>query len=179
MELSGPQWVGRYPTSKSISDLKSPFKENLQAFYDALIHAGAKITISATLRPEPRAFLMRTSYDIAKKTIKPEAAPKLAGLAIDWVHPTNDESVKAAQQMVSGYGIVYRPAFPTKHSTGTAIDMNVTWSGALNIKLADGSVKTIASTPRDNSNHELHLAANTYNVHKLVTDAPHWSDNGH
>ena len=179
MELSGAQWVARYPTSKSISDLKSPFKENLQAFYDALIHAGAEVRISATLRPEQRAFLMRTSYDIAKKTIKPEAAPKLAGLAIDWVHPTNDESVKAAQAMVNGYGIVYRPAFPTKHSTGTAIDMAVTWNGTLNIKLADGTVKAIVSGPRDNSNHELHLTANSYNVHKLVTDPPHWSDSGH
>ncbi|AYL96481.1 peptidoglycan-binding domain-containing protein [Mucilaginibacter celer] len=179
MELSGPQWVGRYPTSKSISDLTSPFKENLQAFYDALIKAGATVKISATLRPKQRAFLMHTSFDIAKKTIKPQDAPKLEGVDINWVHASADESVKAAQQMVDGYGIVFRPAYPTKHSTGTAIDMNVSWTGVLKIKLADGTEKVISSTPRDNSNHDLHVAANTYNVHKLVTDAPHWSDNGH
>jgi len=178
-ELSGAQWVARFPGSSSIGSLVSPFKENVQRFYDALITASASAVISATLRPTERAFLMRTSYDIANEIIAPGDAGKLAGVNIEWVHPTLQASIKAATAMVTGYGIVYQPAYPTKHSDGTAIDMNITWTGSLKIRKADGNEKEIATTPRNNSNSELQQVANTYSVYKLVSDPPHWSDDGH
>lgn len=178
-ELSGAIWVNRYPGSKLISDLVTPFKEKAQKFYDALVAAGLSPNITATLRPKERAYLMKTSYDIAKELIAPENAPTLAGVNINWVHPTTQASVNAAKAMVSGYGIVYQPAYPTKHSDGTAIDMTVSWSGTLRIKQADGTVKEITSNPKDNGNTDLHKVAEGYGVYKLVSDKPHWSDNGH
>lgn len=178
-ELSGAQWVARFPGSNSISSLSSPFRESVQNFHSALIAASASVSISATLRPRERAYLMRTCYDIANNIITPANAGTLAGVNIEWVHPTLQASINAAKAMVTGYGIVYQPAYPTKHSDGTAIDMNINWTGTLNVRKSDGTMKSIASTPRTNANLELQEVANTYNIYKLASDPPHWSDNGH
>jgi hypothetical protein len=178
-ELSGVQWVARFPGSNSINSLASPFKENVQKFYSALVAASATINISATLRPLERAFLMRTSFDIANGIISPSNAGSLANVNINWVHNTPQASIEAAKAMVSGYGIVYQPAYPTKHSEGTAIDMNITWKGILNIKKADETIKSISTTPRTNANLELQQVANSYDIYKLASDPPHWSDDGH
>lgn len=148
-------------------------------FIAAITTAGGTVRISATLRPVQRAYLMRTSWDIAKGTIKAADAPILAGVDINWVHPSDAESIQAAQDMVDGYGIVFRPAYPTKHSDGTAIDMNVSWSGNLPINNADGTSATISTTPRDNDNSDLQTVGETYDVFKLISDKPHWSDDGH
>jgi D-alanyl-D-alanine dipeptidase len=179
MELSGSQWVHRYPTSRSIDDLVSPFKNQVKLFHDALIAAHAAVVISATLRPTERAFLMHTSFDIAAGTLAPQHAGTLPGLEIQWVHPTQAESIAAAKAMVAGYGIAFRPAFPSKHSEGTAIDMTITWTGTLNLKQANGLVIPITATPGNNSNSKLQQVGKTYGVIKLVSDPPHWSNNGH
>jgi len=178
-ELSGAQWVARFPGSSSVSDLTSPFRENATKFIAAIRAGGGTVNVTATLRPTERAFLMHTSFDIAKATIQAADAPTQPGVDINWVHPTDAQSIQAAQDMVDGYGIVFRPAFPTKHSDGTAIDMNITWTGNLPIKNADGSDATITSTPRDNGNTDLQNVGETYYVLKLVSDKPHWSDDGH
>lgn len=178
-ELSGAQWVARFPGSTSISSLISPFKDNVQSFYDALTDAGATIVIGATYRPKERAYLMRNAYDIANEIIAPEDAEELAGVNIEWVHPSLADSIKAAKAMVSGYGIVFAPAYPTKHSDKTAIDMTITWAGTLKVKKADGTEKEITSMPKSNANTDLQQVANTYNIYKLVNDPPHWSDDGH
>jgi len=178
-ELSGSIWVSRYPGSNKIDDLISPYRENVRKFFDALNDAGASVSIGATYRPKERAYLMQTAWDIAKGKIKAVNAPTLEGVDIEWVHATEADSVANAQHMVDGYRIVYRPAFPTKHSDRTAIDMSVSWTGTLAIENADGSVTSITSAPRDNDNVELHAVGSTYHVIKLVNDKPHWSDDGH
>lgn len=50
-KLSGKSWVSEFIGKKNINDLASPFQSNVQAFISALKKSGARITISATLRP--------------------------------------------------------------------------------------------------------------------------------
>ena len=177
-ELSGIQWVNRFPGSRDISTLVSPFKENFRNFHNSLLEAHATVSINATMRPKERAFLMKSSFQISRKLKKPEEIQELEGLNINWVHDTPSKSIAAATDMVNGYGIVFQPAFPTRHSLGLAVDMTVRWSGTLDIKQANGTVKSITSTPKDNTNTDLAAVARTFNVIKHPTDKPHWSDNG-
>lgn len=88
-------------------------------------------------------------------------------------------AVQAAADMFGGYNIVDRPARQSKHNRGTAVDMNITWSGNLIIANKDRSIITITSSPRNGNNTDLHLIGATYGVIKLVSDPPHWSDDGH
>src|SRR2546423_4884122 len=152
MEPSGVQFVSRFPGSRDPADLAEPFRTNLHRFLDALQAAGAAVHVTATFRPAKRAYLMHSSFAIARAkvapaTIKPfdpslvpEHDPNKGPLDIVWVHldqhgnPDLDASRHAADQMVQAFGIVFGPAFPTRHSTGFAIDMNITWTGTLNIK---------------------------------------------
>lgn len=46
--LSGPHWYNYFPTSRSISDLVSPFREKVQRFQKAMIDAGAQTIVTAT-----------------------------------------------------------------------------------------------------------------------------------
>lgn len=63
---SGISWCSRFPGSSSTETLVSPFKENVKDFITALNEAqqGISITISSTLRPEPRQYLMHWSWRI-------------------------------------------------------------------------------------------------------------------
>jgi D-alanyl-D-alanine dipeptidase len=198
MEPSGVQFVGRFPGSHDPADLAEPFRTNALRFLAALQAAGAAVHISATFRPTKRAYLMHFSFAIARAKIAPASIPPFdpnsvpahdpnkGPLDIAWVHldgngqPDLDASRHAAEAMVQAYGIAFGPAFPTKHSAGTAIDMTITWTGTLNIKDGNGQMVSIASTPRIGSgNAQLHKVGASYGVIKLVADPPHWSDNGH
>jgi hypothetical protein len=106
MELSGSEWVARFPTSASVDDLADPSKSNVQNFLSALNVAGASVTITATLRPPQRAYLMHWSWHIAKGLDDASDAPAMDGVDITWVHP-DGTSVQAAQDMVDGYGMAY------------------------------------------------------------------------
>ena len=66
-----------------------------------------------------------------------------------------------------------------RHTEGRAIDMDISWSGTLAIVGANGQTASIASTPRDGDNAQLQTVGAGYGVHKLATDPPHWSDDGH
>jgi hypothetical protein len=198
MELSGVQFVPRFPGSRDTADLVQPFRGNVERFLAALNAAGAAVHIQTTFRPAKRAFLMHFAFAIAKGSIAADKVPVFdpavvpaddlnkGPLDIEWVHrdaqghPDLAASRQVAAQMVTAYGIVFGPAFPTRHSARRAIDMTITWAGAL--KIADGASKvvTITSTPRTGAdNAELHKVGATYGVIKLVADHPHWSDNGH
>lgn len=177
-ELSGPQWVARFPTSHSIFDLKPPFQARMAAFFNALTAAGATIKISATVRPAERAYLMHWSFKIANKGQDPQTVPPMAGVNINWWHGDPNSSRDAARQMVSGYGIVHAPALNSLHTQGLAIDMTIGWTGTLSIKDAQGQVRAIGA-PNNGSNPALHQVGKTYGVIKLVSDPPHWSVNGH
>ncbi|HEU4326647.1 MAG TPA: glycoside hydrolase family protein [Roseiflexaceae bacterium] len=184
-ELSGEQWVARFPTSRSTADLAGDFGGNVDRFIEALRAAGASVRISATLRPPERAFLMHYAWRIAQGDINPADVPAREGVEIDWVHrnaqgrPDRAASRAAAQRMVDAYEIVHRPSLTSRHTEGLAIDMTITWSGTLSIANAEGETVRIASTPRTGAgNTELHAVGATYGVQKLASDPPHWSSDG-
>jgi hypothetical protein len=176
-ELSGKAWVSRFPTSRSILDLKPPFLAKMFNFNNALIKAGAKIKINATLRPPERAYLMHWSFKIAHGMIDPLDVPIMPGVDIRWSHGDLEQSRLAAIEMVQGYGIAFPPALTSNHIRGLAIDMNIAWSSILKIKDAAGGIVRIGA-PRSGANTKLHKVGKSYGVIKLVSDPPHWSDNG-
>jgi hypothetical protein len=58
--------------------------------------------------------------------------------------------------------------------------MSISWSGTLAIKDANGRTVSIRSEPRTGAgNRDLHRVGRSYGAIKLVSDPPHWSDNGH
>jgi hypothetical protein len=184
--LSGQLWVSKFPNSTSVDDLAGQFKSNAKKFIAALTAAGATVSISATLRPKERAFLMHWSFRVAKENYDPEKVPEMAGVDIDWVHKdakgnkSLDASKLAAGQMVDGYDIAYRPVLDSRHTEGNAIDMDISWSTS-ELKIKDGAGKdvTIKTGAKDGSNPELHKVGKSYGVVKLVSDPPHWSNDGH
>lgn len=193
-ELSGADWVDRFPTSRDVSDLVAPFQTNVQNFLNALTAAGATCHISATLRPPQRAYLMHYAWKIAKNGLNPASVPAYSGpgdpVNIDWVHRNAKGRVNraaskaAARAMVAGYGLKHIAALDGRHLYGRAIDITISWEGNLTIKNASGEDVVIRSTPRTGAdNHDLHKVGATYNVIKLVSpkhpDPPHWSDDGH
>lgn len=185
MELSGKAWVNKFPTSRDVEDLDPPFRDNVKRFLQAMTDAGCSITISATYRPRERAYLMHYAYRIARESLSPVNVPTLAGVDIQWDHrKANGQldlvaSRNAAEDMVLGYGIAFKPALNSQHTRKLAIDMTISWSGTLKIKNAQGSVVTITSSPRTGQNGNLVRVGATYNVIKLQSDPPHWSSDGH
>lgn len=183
---SGATWVAQFPTSTSTSDLDASFKSSVDNFISALNTAGATVNISATYRPPERAYLMHYSYRIAKDGLDPASVPAMAGVDICWVHRNaqgqadNAAAKAAANAMVNSYGIVYAPALESRHTQKLAIDMSIGWTGDLKIKKADGTDTTITSKPHTGAgNTDLHSVGAGYGAKKLVSDAPHWSSDGH
>ena len=177
--LSGQHWYDFFPTSKSISDLASPFRERVLAFQKAMIDAGAQTIIAATYRPPQRAYLMHYAARISRGSIKAEDVPRFPGVDIQWVHYTNAVSVKAAELMVDAYGIGGNPvALKSLHTERLAIDWNITWDGILRIKRRDGTIFNISAPTNGASNTILHNVGASYGVYKLLNDPPHWSYNG-
>ncbi len=177
--LSGPHWIDYFPTSKSISDLASPFRERVQSFQKALIDAGAQTIIAATYRPKQRAYLMHYAAKIDRGQIAAEDVPAMAGVDIEWVHYTNAGSVQAAEQMVEAYGVGGNPvALESRHTQKLAIDWNITWEGTLKIKKPDGAIVSVGSPPNGTNNTALHAVGSSYGVIKLLNDPPHWSSDG-
>lgn len=185
MALSGISWVSKFPTSRDVEDLLPPFRDNVKRFLAALSDAGCSVTISATYRPRERAYLMHYAYRIAREGLSPVGVPSLSGVDIQWDHrKTNGQldltaSRNAAEDMVLGYGIAFKPALNSQHTRKLAIDMTITWSGTIKIKNASGQVVTISTTPRTGQNGNLVRVGATYGVIKLQSDPPHWSSDGH
>jgi hypothetical protein len=156
-ELSGPQWVNRFPGSSQLTMLAQPFQAATTRFVEAMRNAGCNVIISATLRPPERAFLMRFSTAIARGEMDPEQVPGHSAVDIDWIHrmpngtPDAAKSRSAAIQMRDAYGISPTsplPALASRHTEGNAIDMTISWAGTLGIADADGDTRQIGSTPR-------------------------------
>jgi len=186
MPLSGAQWVFKFPTTSSLDDLVEPFRTNAKRFISALRAAHATVTISDTLRPPQRAYLMHFSFAIARQGVDPASVPPMAGVDIQWVHANAAgqadpaASKQAAEQMVSGYGIVFQPVLNSRHTEGKALDMDVSWQNNLVIAKADATQQTISTVPRTGAgNPDLHKVGASYGVIKLLSDAPHWSLDGH
>jgi hypothetical protein len=178
-ELSGAQWCARFPGSNEIADLIKSFRDKAAAFISAMESAGAKVMISATLRPPERAYLMHWCCMVADSGQDPAKIPKMANVNIQWAHPTLAESKAAARAMKSTYGIAFPAALASRHTQGRAVDMTIRWKDTLSIRDFTGTLRKIASPPRTGSNTDLIKVGVTFGVIKLVTDPPHWSDDGH
>jgi hypothetical protein len=87
--------------------------------------------------------------------------------------------------MVAGFGLavppksINPPALTSNHITGLAIDMDITWTGTINVKGKDAKDVAITFIPDVNANTRLHAVGASYGIRKLATDAPHWSHDGH
>ena len=198
MPESGAAWVAQFPTSNKVADLEPAFQSMVTAFLSALAAAGAHVSISATLRPPQRAYMMHYSWSIVKQHLDPAAIPAYVPTAaapdpvdIQWVHtgaagnadPAG--SAAGALAMVEGYEIAklgVPPALASRHMTGQAIDMDISWTGSLTINDAKENAVTIASLPRSGINADLIKLGATYGVIHLtnvMADQPHWSTDGH
>lgn len=186
-KLSGVYWVSQFPTSRSIDSLVTPFRSNVVRFVGALQKASASVSIAATRRPPERAYLMHYAWRIVNEGLSPEAVPPYPGVDIQWGHTDSRGKVDlaasraAAQEMVSAYALKYKPSLTSNHINGTAIDMTIAWLGNLVIRDGgSGAVKTIMSSPRTGAdNHDLWTVGASYGVIKLISDPPHWSNDGH
>jgi hypothetical protein len=87
--------------------------------------------------------------------------------------------------MIDGFGLAVPPsstnppALTSHHIAGLALDMEITWTGTIKIKKKDGSEESVSFMSDVNKNVNLHAVGTSYEVRKLVTDAPHWSHDGH
>lgn len=176
-ELSGVRWIQCFPTSTSISDLCEPFRSNVTRFISAIKAAGGSVMIAATFRPKERAYLMHYSAAIARKEIKPEDVPLMDGVLIDWVHPTSKESIQAAAAMTKAYNIVFPPALVSNHNLRRAIDMRI--YGIVGKDIVDAQGTSIRIAQHTDLTSDLFAIGASYGVLKLISDKPHWSDDGH
>lgn len=171
--LSGQEWCSQFPTSVSLDDLAEPFQAKAKAFIDALEAVGCKVPISATYRPSERAWLMHWCCMIAFAKQDPASVPATEGIDIQWDHGNSVDSIGAATAMAKGYGIVYPAALTSRHTQRLAIDMEIIFPEgqyALNLphtQIVSGQPSTI------------YAAGASYGVIKLLSDPPHWSNDGH
>jgi D-alanyl-D-alanine dipeptidase len=127
--------VSEFPTSVSLDDLAAPFATQATAFITALRAAGATVSISATLRPANRAFLMHWAWQIVNNAADPQTVPEREGIDIDSAHQddagaySHDKSVAGAQAMLTAYGIKkdlkVSPSLTSRHIEGNAIDTTI------------------------------------------------------
>jgi D-alanyl-D-alanine dipeptidase len=172
-ELSGAQWVARFPTSTAISDLTPSFQTAVNSFLAAITAAGGSVTVSATYRPAERAYLMHYSSRLSKGEITAASIPAMVGVNIEWVHATEAASTAAATAMVSGYGIAFPPALVSNHTRRTAIDMTI--RNMVGKSIVDAAGTSVGITRLS----ELNAVGATFGVIKLASDPPHWSEDGH
>ncbi|MCZ2439906.1 MAG: hypothetical protein LC119_07020, partial [Burkholderiales bacterium] len=123
--------------------------------------------------PAERAYLMHYAWKIAKQNLDASKVPAMPGVDIQWQHATPAASKLAASQMVADYGIVYAPVLTSRHSQRRAIDMTISNYSGKTFTGADGKA-TVVKTAAD-----LHALGRGFGVHKLASDPPHWSDDGH
>ena len=186
---SGSFWVtwanSNARNSKNVDDLKEPFRTKAKEFIAALKKAGATVDIDTTKRSEKRAYLFHWAWRISLGKCRPSDATALSGVDIQWNHGDDAASKKGAQEMVKGFGLavppasVNAPALTSHHIAGNAIDMTVRWHGTMKVKDQTGRDVAITFMADVNANKVLHTVGATYGVKKLVTDAPHWSHDGH
>lgn len=194
-EKSGKQWVSRFMPSKSINDLRSPFRENVESFLLALKSAGASVTINTTLRPAQRSYLMYYARQIVTKAIAPDKVPEFvpkngdAKVAIDWSHrdqsgkPNLNSALAAAKEMDSAYGAAGAIGKPyrSNHNGGKAVDMKISPNWAIGKAVAEKSgTKRLIKSKRD----IVEVAATygvlhwTFSGPRSKEDDPHWSETG-
>ena len=179
-EPSGPLWCARFPGSTSPDDLLPAFRSRVQAFISAMQRGGATVSIGATYRPPERAYLMHWCCILANSGQDPDAVQPMAGVDIDWSHGGDINAARAAARaMMTGYDIQFPAALVSRHTQRRAIDMTIGWSGTITVNDFDGQARTVSMPPRSGSNSVLVDVGRSFGVIKLLTDPPHWSDDGH
>ncbi|MEK7399884.1 MAG: hypothetical protein AAB116_23320 [Candidatus Poribacteria bacterium] len=180
--LSGRKWwlanQGRYPNSRNIDDLEPDFKKNVVEFIAVLKNGGAKISVASTRRNAIRAYLMHYSWRIANENFDPENVPSMKGVNIVWDHGDEKSSRIAAREMVDLFGIAFRPSLTSNHIKGSAIDMDIKWTGTLFLGPLRCGISEIDEPRNGATNRELHKVGEQFGVGKLLKDPPHWSFNG-
>lgn len=182
-KLSGAAWwqanQARFPNSAAVADLVPPFRDKVTAFIAALKDAGASVKVSATRRNPTRAQLMHFCWRVAHGSVAPKNVPAIAGCDIQWDHGDPARSKKGAQEMVDLFGIAFQPSLTSLHIEGRAIDMTIGWNGTMQVRDQSGARRTIGAPRSGDANRDLHAVGASYGVIKLLSDPPHWSDNGH
>lgn len=148
---AGAELCALYPTSRSIDDLREPFRGSVRRFVAELEARGCTVRIAATLRPPQRAWLMRQAWDVSSGRLAPSAVP---------VHPEIGPitwTVAGAREMVRTYSLAVRPSLTSRHIGGEAIDMRIEGWGTDEERIALGE---------------------SFGVKKLRSDPPHWSSDG-
>lgn len=180
--LSGAKWwhanQAKYPNSAAVGDLASPFRDAAAAFVKALKDTGASVTVSSTRRNRTRAYLMHYCWRVANGSIAPSAVPTVPGCRIQWDHGDLAKSRRAAKKMVDLFAIAYQPSLTSNHIEGRAIDMTIRWNGTISIRDKTGKQHKLAAPRTGEDNAQLHAIGATYGVKKLLSDPPHWSDDG-
>jgi hypothetical protein len=186
---SGIYWVtwadAHAKNSTSVDDLAGSFQANVKAFLKALQDAGARVDVGTTKRSDKRAYLFHWCWLIGLGKAKAFDAADMDGVDIEWDHGDAEKSKNGAREMVDHFGLAIppastnAPALCSNHITGTAIDMNITWTGTMKIRKKDGKEESVVFMEDVNSNTKLHAVGASYGVLKLTTDAPHWSLDGH
>jgi len=186
---SGIFWVtwanAHAQNSSRIVDLVEPFRSDAKAFIAALGAAGARVDVTATKRSARRAYLFHWSWKIALGKCPASSATSMPGVDILWDHGNEAASRRGAQEMVTGFSLavpptsINPPSLTSNHIAGRAIDMDITWTSTINIKDKNATNVAITFIPDVNANTRLHAVGASYGVRKLVTDAPHWSHDGH
>ncbi len=181
-KLSGATWwkanQASYPNSRKVGDLAGSFQSGVKAFIAALEAAGATVDISSTLRNKDRAWLMHWCWQISRGKVKASKAPSNPNVDIVWDHGDDKASQQGAKEMSDLFHLKYEPSLTSRHIEGKAIDMDIAWSGTIEVAKKDGSKASIGSPNNGADNDDLHEVGATYGVIKLKTDPPHWSTDG-
>lgn len=178
-ENSGPLWCARFPCTTTLDDLLPEFGDACRAFISQIKKGGATVSIATTYRPPERAYLMHFCCMIGNSGQDPYAVPPMKGVNIDWTHGgATLQAREAARKMMAKYQIAFPAALTSRHTQRRAIDMTIAWKGNLKITDFKGQAHVISSGPRNGSNPQLVAVGKTFGVIKLMSDPPHWSDDG-
>lgn len=152
---AGRNWCALYPGSRDTRDLAHPFRGYVEAFLDELRENGCTVSITQTLRPIERAYLMHWAWRIARDGVDPkEVDPFSPPIPILWTR-------EGAEEMCRTYRLVVLPSLTSHHIRGIAIDMKITgWEEPY------GTLEN------------LYAAGERHKVKKLRRDPPHWSIDG-
>jgi hypothetical protein len=179
LQPSGREWCARFPTSRRLEDLAQPFQQNVGAFIVALRGGAAAVSIAATYRPPERAYLMHWACMIGQSGHDPAAVPHMVGVDIDWTHGGDRQKARgAAQGMMRGYQIRFPAALVSRHTQRRAIDMTIHVPAGAVIAPSGAAAITFREAC-DGLDPRVIAIGKSYGVIKLLSDPPHWSDDGH
>ena len=205
-ELLGPRWTARYPNPDGEAELlkvlvargKGDYASRLTSLMQQLRAQGADVTLTSTVRPAERGYLMWGAFELSRAsgkdsvqsvTRRVERANRDWGLSIPirWGHPDGwQATVEAARAMADTYEVVYATeaaARRSNHYTGVAADLvAVALPRVLRLKSPAGKEITFDLSAPDQT-RDLSLTPSliewleqSFSLRKLRSDYPHWED---